>query len=268
MSLQRILSERGARGVATVTLNRPDRGNAYDDVMLRELAAQLAELGADPSVRVVVLRGAGKHFCAGADIAWHRSNQSADAHPAEPAPKLLDVLLALDALPKPTICLLHGAAVGGGLAFAACCDVALAEEGAFFSIPEVRIGLVPGPLVPIFLRAMDYRAFRRYGLSGERFSGADALRLGLVHEVCAADQIEAALSRIIEALLLGAPGAIAALKSVAARLASPPITEALLRELEAGSAGMLQTDEAREGVASFLEKRKPNWYPKREGEKS
>jgi methylglutaconyl-CoA hydratase len=268
VSVLRILSERGARGVATIALNRPDRGNAYDDVMLRELAAQFAALGADPLVRVVVLRGAGKHFCVGADIAWHRSSQHTAERAVEPAPKLLDVLLALDALPKPTICLLHGAAVGGGLAFAACCDIALAEESAFFSIPEVRIGLVPGPLVPIFLRAMDYRAFRRYGLSGERFSAAEALRLGLIHEVCAADQIEGVLARISEELLLGAPGAIAALKSVAARLAAPPITEALLRELDAGSASMLQTDEAREGIASFLEKRKPNWYPKSQREES
>ena len=195
MSLQRISSERGPGGVATITLSRPDRGNAYDDGMLCELAAEFAELGADPSARVVVLRGAGKHFCVGADIAWHRSNQHA-GRPAEPAPKLLDVLLALDALPKPTLAMLHGASVGGGLAVAACCDIALAEDSAFFSIPEVRIGLVPGPLVPIFLRAMDYRAFRRYGLSGERFSAAEALRLGLIHEVCPADQIEATLARI------------------------------------------------------------------------
>lgn len=261
MSLQRITSERGARGVATITLNRPDRGNAYDDVMLRELAAQFAELGTDPSVRVVVLRAVGKHFCVGADIAWHRSNQNADKT-AGKGPKLVDILLALDALPKPTICLLHGAAVGGGLAFAACCDIALAEESAFFSIPEVRIGLVPGPLVPIFLRAMDYRAFRRYGLSGERFSAAEAHRLGLVHQVCAADKIEAELARLIEEVVLGAPGAISALKHVAARLASPQITDALLHDLEISAQGMLETQEAIEGVASFLEKRKPNWYPK------
>ena len=261
VSLQRIARGRDSRGIATVTLNRPDRGNAYDDVMLRELAATLVELDGDRATRVVVLRGGGKHFCVGADIAWHRSNQSA-AHGIEPAPKLLDVLLSLDRLAKPTICLLHGAAVGGGLAFAACCDVALADDGAFFSIPEVRIGLVPGPLVPIFLRAMDYRAFRRYGLSGERFSAAEALRMGLVHQVAPAGEIEAALSAIIEALLLGAPGAIAALKATATRLAAPSITEALLRALEAGSADMLQTAEAKEGIASFLEKRKPAWYPK------
>jgi methylglutaconyl-CoA hydratase len=262
VSLQRLELERDARGIATITLNRPERGNAYDDVMLRELAAQLAALAIDAAVRVVVLRGAGKHFCVGADIAWHRSNQHADGGGTASGPKLIDILLALDALPKPTICLLHGAAVGGGLAFAACCDMALAEESAFFSIPEVRIGLVPGPLVPIFLRTMDYRAFRRYGLSGERFSAAEALRLGLVHQVCVSADIEAALSRLTEEILLGAPGAIAALKAVAARLTAPPITDALLRELEAGAGGMLQTPEAIEGVASFLEKRKPAWYPK------
>jgi methylglutaconyl-CoA hydratase len=229
--------------------------------MLRELAAELAAFDIDPAVRIVVLRGAGKHFCVGADIAWHHENQSEDTH-RDTGPKLLDILLALDRLAKPTICLLHGAAVGGGLAFAACCDIALAEDSAFFSIPEVRIGLVPGPLVPIFLRAMGYRSFRRYALSGERFSAAEALHSGLVHQVCAVGEIEATLSPIIEALLLGAPGAIAALKATAARLAAPAITDALLRELEAGSAGMLQTEEAREGIASFLEKRKPSWYPR------
>jgi methylglutaconyl-CoA hydratase len=261
MSLQRIACDHGARGIATLTLNRPDRGNAYDDVMLRELGAELATLDADPAVRVVILRGAGKHFCVGADIGWHRENQGEKSAPAA-GPKLLDILLALDRLSKPTLCLLHGAAVGGGLAFAACCDIALADDNAFFSIPEVRIGLVPGPLVPIFLRAMDYRSFRRYALSGERFSAAEALRLGLVHQLCPTGDIEATLSAIIEALLLGAPGAIAALKATAARLTTPPITEGLLRELETGSAGMLETPEAREGIASFLEKRKPNWYTK------
>jgi len=261
MSLERIGSVRGARGVATLTLNRPERGNAYDDVMLRELASELGALAADQAVRVVVLRGAGKHFCVGADIAWHRANQGRGHAPAA-GPKLVDVLLALDALPKPTIAMLHGASVGGGLAFAACCDVALATEDAFFSIPEVRIGLVPGPLVPIFLRAMDYRAFRRYGLSGERLSAAEARRLGLVHGVAAADAIERELERLVEEFLLGAPGAIAALKAASARLAGPRLTPELLRELEAGAQGMLETPEAIEGVASFLEKRKPRWYPK------
>ena len=262
MSHERIIVERGQRGVATVTLNRPDRGNAYDDVMLRELAAALADLDGDAAVRVVVLRGAGKHFCVGADIAWHRAHQGAPAAARDTGPKLIDVLLALDRLSKPTIAMLHGAAVGGGLAFALCCDVAFATEDAIFSIPEVRIGLMPGPLVPLFLRAMSYRAFRRYGLSGERFTAAEAKALGLVHETVSSQAIEPLLAKQVEEFLEGAPGAIAGVKALAAQLAPPPLTEALLRELEDAGRGMLETDEAKEGVASFLEKRKPNWYPK------
>jgi methylglutaconyl-CoA hydratase len=258
---ERIAIEHGARGVTTLTLNRPERGNAYDDVMLRELAAEFAALDKDHAVRVVVLRGSGKHFCVGADIAWHRVNQNAPAARAA-GPKLIDVLLALDRLSKPTIAMLHGAAVGGGLAVALCCDVAFATADAIFSIPETRIGLMPGPLVPIFLRAMSYRAFRRYGLSGERFSAAEAKTLGLVHDVALAEAVEPVLAKQIEEFLASAPGAIAGLKSLAAKLAPPPMTEALLRELEEAGRGMLATDEAKEGIASFLEKRKPRWYPK------
>jgi methylglutaconyl-CoA hydratase len=147
------------------------------------------------------------------------------------------------------------------LAVALCCDVALAHADAFFSIPEVRIGLMPGPLVPLFLRAMSYRSFRRYGLSGERFSAAEAKSLGLIHDLAAADAIEPMLTKQIEEFLASAPGAIAGLKLLSARLAPPPITEELLEVLEEAGRGMLETDEAREGVASFLEKRKPNWYP-------
>jgi methylglutaconyl-CoA hydratase len=261
VSYTRISLERGPRGVATLTLNRPDRGNAYDDVMLRELMAALAEIDRDAAVRVLVLRGAGKHFCVGADIAWHRSNQQKPASASAAGPKLIDMLLTLDRLSKPTIAVLQGAAVGGGLAVALCCDVALAREDAFFSIPEVRIGLMPGPLVPFFLRAMSYRAFRRYGLSGERFSAGEAKSLGLIHDVAAPDVIETLVGKQIEEFLVSAPGAIAGLKALSAKLAPPPITEALLRELEEAGRGMLETDEAKEGVASFLEKRKPRWYP-------
>lgn len=261
MSYTRISLERDPRGIATLTLNRPDRGNAYDDVMLRELMAALAEIDRDAGVRVLVLRGAGKHFCVGADIAWHRSNQLTPASERETGPKLIDMLLALDRLTKPTIAVLQGAAVGGGLAVALCCDVALAREDAFFSIPEVRIGLIPGPLVPLFLRAMSYRAFRRYGLSGERFAASEARSLGLVHDVAAADAVEAMLGKQIEEFLASAPGAMAGLKALGAKLAPPPMTETLLRELEEAGRGILETDEAKEGVASFLEKRKPRWYP-------
>jgi methylglutaconyl-CoA hydratase len=261
MNYERIALERGSRGTATLTLNRPERGNAYDDVMLRELMIALAELDNDDAVRVVLLRGAGRHFCVGADIAWHRANQNAPGA-REAGPKLIDMLLALDRLSKPTIAVLHGAAVGGGLAIPLCCDVAFATSDAIFSIPEVRIGLMPAALVPLFLRAMPYRAFRRYGLSGERFSSVEAKAMGLVHDTALAEVIEKMVSQQVEEFVLSAPGAIAGLKALAAGLAPPPVTPALLEELEEAGHGMLDTEEAKEGVASFLEKRKPNWYPK------
>jgi methylglutaconyl-CoA hydratase len=260
MNYERIILERGPRGTATLTLNRPERGNAYDDGMLRELMIALGEVDNDDAVRVLLLRGAGKHFCVGADIAWHRANQDAPAA-REAGPKLVDMLLALDRLSKPSIAVLHGAAVGGGLAIPLCCDVAFATSDALFAIPEVRIGLMPGPLVPLFLRAMPYRAFRRYGLSGERFSAAEAKAWGLLHEVAPAEQIEALVSKQVEEFLLSAPGATAGLKALAAELATPRITPVLLEELEEAGRGMLETAEAKEGVASFLEKRKPRWHP-------
>jgi methylglutaconyl-CoA hydratase len=260
MNYERILLEHGPRATATLTLHRPERGNAYDEIMLREMMIALGELDNDDAVRVVLLRGAGKHFCVGADIAWHRANQDAPAA-REAGPKLIDMLLALDRLSKPSIAVLHGAAVGGGLAIPLCCDVAFATSDAIFSIPEVRIGLMPGPLVPLFLRAMPYRAFRRYGLSGERFSAAEAKAMGLIHEAALAEQIDAIVAKQVEEFLLSAPGAIAGLKALAAEIAPPWITPTLLEELEEAGHGMLETEEAKEGVASFLEKRKPNWYP-------
>ena len=260
MSHERIAVARDARGIATVTLDRPDRGNAYDDVMLRELATEFAALDANAAVRVVVLRGAGKHFCVGADIGWHRRNQDAPSGYAE-GPKLIDVLTALDRLSKPTVAMLHGAAVGGGLAVALCCDVAFATQDAIFSIPEVRIGLMPAALAPLFLRAMPYRAFRRYALSGERFSAVEAKAIGLVHDTAPAEAIDPLLAKQVEEFLLSAPGAIAGLKALAAKLAPPVITPEMLREIEEASHHMLATEEAKEGVASFLEKGKPRWYP-------
>ena len=260
MNYERIVLDSGTRGVATLTLNRPDRGNAYDDVMLRELMIALAELDNDDAVRVVLVRGAGKHFCVGADIAWHRANQGAPSV-REAGPKLIDMLLALDRLTKPTIAVLHGAAVGGGFAIPLCCDVAFATSDAIFSIPEVRIGLMPGPLVPLFLRAMSYRNFRRYGLSGERLSAAEAKAMGLVHDTALAEVFEKMVSRQVEEFLLSAPGAIAGLKALSARLAPPRVSNDLVDDLEEASRGMLETEEAKEGVASFLEKRKPKWYP-------
>jgi methylglutaconyl-CoA hydratase len=257
VSLQTLSIDVSPRRIATITLNRPDRGNAFDQSMLDELADQLEALGADDNVRIVVLRGSGRHFCTGADLSSRGPDAQATAATGTPA-SLRDVLLALDTLPKPTMAIVHGGAVGGGAAFAACCDVAIATEAAFFSIPEVRVGMPPLGVMPFLVRAMGHRNFRRYGLSGERIVPAEALRLGLVHEVCDAASLEDTVARIADELLHGAPGAIAALKEASAPFAVPPLS-AILAHRAPHSA---KTLEAIEGIASFREKRKPSWYPK------
>jgi methylglutaconyl-CoA hydratase len=252
VTFQTLAVEVSGRRIATVRLDRPERGNAFDQFMLDELADALAGLSQDAGVRVVALRGSGRHFCTGADLAGRATATPADegSHVS-----LRDVLAALDTLPKPTLALVHGAAVGGGAAFAACCDIAIATEEAFFSFPEVRVGMAPLGVAPFIVRAIGHRAFRRYGLSGERISAAEARRLGLVHEVCSADRLEDIWTRIADDLLHGAPGAIGTLKRAIAQYASP----AAIPETQAPHEP--KSPEALEGIASFREKRKPSWYP-------
>jgi len=248
-----IVMEVSSHGIATVLLNRPDRRNAFNRLMLSELSMVLDEIAADPGVRVTVLRGKGGHFCAGADLAeWERGEPDLPA-----GPTLLDVLASLDNLPKPTIAAVDGGAIGGGAAIVACCDIALATDAAFFSIPEVRVGMAPVRLAPLFIRAIGHRGFRRYGLTGERMTAEEALRLGLVHQLCAAQSIDSALADVADALLHGAPGAIAELKAALSRLATPPWPAA---DTNIGQ-GLAKTPEATEGIASFRDKRKPSWYP-------
>ncbi len=249
MSLKTITCEVSARGVATIALNRPDRSNAINQIMLDELGAQLTALARDDAVRVIVLRGNGKHFCAGADVAGRAGGSETPAAQFT----LHGVLAALDAQPQPTLAIVNGAAAGGGAALAACCDVVLAAEQAFFSIPEVRLGMAPVRLAPLFIRAMGYRSFRRYGQSGERIGAAEALRIGLAHVVCAADDLDRGAHEIVDAMLHGAPLAMRELKQAAAAIATPA--------LSAAHGDPTKSPEAAEGIASFREKRKPKWYP-------
>jgi methylglutaconyl-CoA hydratase len=243
-----------ARGIATVSLNRPERGNALNQTLLDELGAQFTAFATDPAVRVVILRGEGKHFCAGADVA------GAGAHGATPAFTLATMLETVERCPKPTIALVQGAAAGGGMALATCCDVVLAGPDGFFTIPEVRLGMAPSPtLAALFTRAVGLRAFRRYGFSGERILAAEALRLGVVTEVCAADSLMEKALAVADSMLLGAPGAIATLKARVCEFNAPP-TSAIF-DPATRDAKHARTEEAEEGIAAFKEKRKPRWYP-------
>jgi methylglutaconyl-CoA hydratase len=253
VTLQTISIDISSRRIATVTLNRPERGNAVNQTMLDELGDQLKALGADDAVRLLVLRGSGKHFCTGADLA----SRGPDREPQPAKYAVRDVLAILDSVPKPTIAVVQGAAIGGGAGFTVCCDVAIATPAAFFSVPELRIGMSPFGIMTYMIRAIGHRAFRRYGLSGERITADVALRLGLIHELCEAAALDTTLARITDELLLNAPRAYAALKTAAARLASPSIDD-ILAEPEPHDP---TSPEAREGIAAFREKRKPNWYP-------
>ena len=243
------------RGVATLTLNRPDKGNAYNQPLLDALDEALARCAADPTVRVLVLRGNGRHFCAGADLGGQ------GAALPEPRATLPGFCRQLDAFPRPTIALIQGGCIGGGLAFVACCDVAIAEKEAFFSLPEVRLGFAPVPLTPFLVRAIQPRALRRYLVSGERFSAAEALRIGLIHQITEAAVLEGDLNKVITGFLAAGPGAAATAKRVLRREAYGPITDELLADLQREFRVGADSEEAREGRAAFREKRKPSWAP-------
>jgi methylglutaconyl-CoA hydratase len=242
------------RGVATLTLNRPEKGNRYNQAMLDTLLAEITRLGSDPAVRVIVLRAGGKHFCVGAEIG--EEQPSAKEAPRATIPGLC---LAFDDVPKPTVALVHGACIGGGVALVSCCDVVIAARDAFFSLPEVRLGFAPGPLIPFFLRAIDQRSLRRYLLSGERFAAAAAMRNGLVHELYDADGGDAALAALLDELLLAGPNGGATATGLLRRLAQTPVSKELLAELQREFDARRHSPEALEGVASFREKRKPRW---------
>jgi methylglutaconyl-CoA hydratase len=244
-----------SRGIATLVFNRPEKGNSYNQALLASLHEAFTHLGADATVRAIVLRGTGKHFSAGAEVG---EPHTAGAEPRVTIPSLC---LALDAVPKPVIAMVHGACIGGAVAIISCCDVVIAMDNAFFAVPEVRLGFAPGPLMTFFLRAMGARSLRRYLLSGERFSAAEALRIGLVHQVCPAEGGDAALTKLIDEVLLAGPNAVAHAKTLLRRLADEPISQELLADLQCDFDQRFHSEEATEGRAAFREKRKPKWVP-------
>lgn len=255
-----VLCEVDARGVATVRLNRPQRNNAYNGEMLQALVDGLAQLQDDPQVRVVVLRGNGPHFQAGADLAWLREISAGDAAVNLAASRLTaQAVHALDALTKPTVALVHGACVGGGTGVVAACDVVIAQSDANFAISEARWGLAATVIFPQLNAAIGLRQVRRYALSGERFDAERARALGLVHEVCEPGGLDSAASPVIDGLLQSAPDAVALSKRSAMACAGALVSPAEFERLVQEHADKRQSAEAREGLASFREKRSPGW---------
>ncbi|MCU0759981.1 MAG: enoyl-CoA hydratase-related protein [Steroidobacteraceae bacterium] len=249
-------------GVARLWLDRPQRRNAFDDTLVASLSAAIEELARDPAVRVLVLGGRGTAFCAGADLGWMAAQGAASPEAnREDALRLARLFEVLDACPRPTVARVHGACFGGGLGLVAACDVALATLEARFCLSEARIGLLPATIGPYVLRAIGHRAASRYMLTAEPFDGREAARLGLVHEAVEPSQLDAAVARVVAALLACAPGAQAGVKRLLREFAGRPLDGALLADAAARIAAARASDEGREGLAAMLEKRPPRWTP-------
>lgn len=247
-------------GVATLWLNRPETHNAFNAEMIAELIASLRDLGADDAVRAVVLAGRGRSFCAGADLAWMKATGEADFETnLADARELAAVLRTLAELPKPTLARVHGPALGGGMGLAAACDICIASTDAVFATTEARLGLIPSVISPYVLRAIGARQALRYFQTAERFSAAEAQRLGLAHETVETGRLDARIAEILQALLQCGPQALAASKELVRDIAGRPVDDALVEGTARRIATTRAGDEAREGLAAFLEKRRSAW---------
>ncbi len=249
-------------GVAVVALARPDVHNAFNEVLIAELTAALAALDADPAVRVVVLAGQGRSFCAGADLNWmQRMAGYGDAENLADAGALAAMLATLDRMAKPTIARVHGAAFGGGVGLVACCDIAIAAQEATFALSEARLGLIPATIGPYVVAAIGAREARRYFLTAERFTAAEAMRIGLVHDIVPADAIDERIDTLIDALLVAGPQAQTAAKALVRAVSARPVDDGVIADTVRRIAAVRASAEGREGVAAFLERRPPAWAP-------
>ncbi len=246
--------------VARVFLNRPGVRNAFNSAVIGELCQAFATLAEDEGVRAIVLGGHGKAFCAGADLNWMRAmaDYSWEENQAD-AQALADMLWTIYSCPKPIVGRVHGDCFAGGLGLAACCDVLVAAEGVHFCLSEARLGLLPATIGPYVIKAMGEQAARRYFITAERFSATEALRLGFVHVLTEPDALDAEVDRLVATLVENGPRAVAACKQLVQDLAGQPVTEALRAETARRIADIRSSDEGREGVQSFLNKRAPAW---------
>lgn len=260
MSIAALLSEIDEYGRATITLNRPEIHNAFDDTLISALTGELDRLARDKSVRMVLLAARGKSFSSGADLNWMR--RMADYSFAEnltDAMALAELMKTLANLSKPTIALVQGAAIGGGVGLVACCDIAIASEKVSFCLSEVTLGLIPAVISPYVVEAIGCRAARRYFLTAERFSAAEAHRLGLVHEVVPPDQLHARVDRLSQLLLQNGPHAMTSVKALLTEVNLSCLDDDLIADTVERIAEIRASDEGREGLSAYLEKRKPNW---------
>jgi len=250
------------QGVAVIWLNRPQVRNALNVELIAELTDAVQAASEDPEVRAIVLAGHGPAFCAGADLNWMKT--ASTYGPAEneaDAIRLAQLLRAIAEAPKPTLARVHGPAYAGGLGLVSACDIAVASTDASFCLTEVRIGLIAAMISPYVIRAMGERAASRYFLTAEVFDAAEAWRLGVVQSLVPPAELDETVNQMLGALLQGAPGALAQTKQLLREVAGRPVDDALQRDTAQRIAQARASEEGREGIASFLEKRRPNWHP-------
>lgn len=246
--------------VATVTLNRAELRNAFNEGAIAELALAFDELGRNELVRAVVLAANGPAFCAGADLNWMKkmANYSHDENAAD-ASRLANMLRTIYLCPKPVVAKVQGDCYAGGMGLVAACDIVVAAVGVNFCLSEVKLGLIPATISPYVIKAMGEQAARRYFLTAERFDAAAALRMGFAHEVVAPEDLDSTVAGIVKALVSNSPNAVLEAKKLVRDVVGLPVTDALLADTAERIAAIRASNEGREGVASFLEKRKPNW---------
>lgn len=260
MNYETIELQRDSLGMATLWLNRPEKNNAFNAQVIDELHKALDEIKADSAVRLVCLRGRGKHFSAGADLLWMQQSAELDLEANQQDAQLLgELMFKLYSLPQPTFAVVQGAAFGGALGLISCCDMAIGSEDALFSLSEVRIGLAPAVISPFVVKAIGERVTRRYALTAERFTGYRARELGLLSECYHIDELPKAAEAWAAMLLMNGPKAMQACKVLLNEVGNGVLSPEVRRYTEAAIAQIRVSPEGQEGLQAFLEKRKPSW---------
>ena len=261
MSSNIVITKVNERGIAEVILNRPERNNAYNSDMIIELIKSFEALYKNKSVRVVIIKGNGKHFQAGADLQWLKEiGNLSQKENVEVSRKTASAIKGLTEFPKPTIALIHGGCFGGGTGIAAAADIVIASEDAVFSISEARWGVMAGIIIPHLNASIGARNVRRYALSCERFNASQAKEMGLIHQVCKTGELESAVKPVIENLLMCAPDALKATKRRTLIESGLMLSDKKFDELVFEHSQKRMSGEAKEGLNSFLEKRTASWY--------
>ena len=255
-----ITSSADRRGVTTITLNRPDKHNAFNEDFIAELSQALDDIRGDGGCKAMLLRANGKNFSAGADLNWmKRMAGCTRAENVRDANALAELLYRLDFLPVPTIARIQGAAMGGGCGLVACCDIALAADNAVFAFSEVKLGLIPATISPYVIRAIGEKQARRYFQTAERFGAAQARELGLIAEVMEESGLDDAVEKTVDLILSNGSEAVKAAKQLVFDVAGRAVTPELLQQTSESIADIRASKEGKEGLSAFLEKRKPAW---------